>query len=60
MDRKRDTLQFQVLLREIEPPVWRRVEVRLSLVFRRDPKQPSQWSYTMPDADHLVLAGVVV
>lgn len=33
MDRKRDTLQFQILLREIEPPVWRRIEVAASYSF---------------------------
>ena len=33
MDRKRDTLEFQILLREIEPSVWRRIEVPASYSF---------------------------
>lgn len=33
MDRKRDTLQFRVVLRDIEPPVWRSIEVPASYTF---------------------------
>jgi hypothetical protein len=46
----RDTVRFSVRADT--------TRARLSLVFRRDPKQPSEWSYTIPDADRVILAGV--
>ena len=46
----RDTVRFSVRVDTVRS--------KLSLVFRRAPKQPSEWSYTITDADHLVLTGL--